>query len=48
MGKRPQLAIMYQKPKVLAMNGENLARIYIIETKIVSPSSVARVVRKRG
>jgi len=33
--------MMYQKQKGLAMNTENPERIYIIETKIVSPSSLA-------
>jgi hypothetical protein len=28
--------MMYQKQKGLAMIGENLAKIYVIETKIVS------------
>jgi hypothetical protein len=39
---------MYQKQKGLAMNSENLAKIYPIETKIVIRSSVARVVKKGG
>ena len=30
------------------MNGENLAKIYIVEIKIVSRSLVARVMEKRG
>jgi hypothetical protein len=40
--------MMYQKPNGLAMNSENLAKIYIIETKIVSLSPMARVAGKKG
>jgi hypothetical protein len=39
---------MYQKQKVLAMNSENLAKPYTIETKIVSRSSRAWVAKKKG
>jgi hypothetical protein len=34
--------------KGLAMDSENLEEIYIIETKIVSLSSVAGVMEKKG
>jgi hypothetical protein len=37
---------MYQKQKMLAVNSENFAKIYIIETKMVSLSPVARVMKK--
>jgi hypothetical protein len=40
--------MIYQKQNGLAMNGENLAKIYIVEIKIVSRSLVARVMEKRG
>jgi hypothetical protein len=40
--------MMYQKQKGLAMDGENLAKIYIIETKTVSLSSLARATGKKG
>jgi hypothetical protein len=39
---------MYQKQNGLVMNSENMEKIYIVETKIVSKSSVARVMKKRG
>jgi hypothetical protein len=38
---------MYQKQNGLAMNSENVAKIYLIESKIVNLSSVARVRKKR-
>jgi len=38
---------MYQKKKGLAMDGENLAKIYIIENKTVSLSSLARATGKK-
>jgi hypothetical protein len=40
--KRLRLSIMYQKQKGLAMDSKNLAKIYIVETKIVSSFLVAR------
>jgi hypothetical protein len=41
--------MMCQKQKGLAMNCEKLEKIYVIENKIVSPSSMARVMgKKRG
>jgi hypothetical protein len=46
--KRALLSTMYQKRKGLVVNHENHAKIYIIENKIVSRSSVARVMEKRG
>jgi hypothetical protein len=39
---------MYQKQKGLAMDGENPAKIYIIETTRVSLSSLARATGKKG
>jgi hypothetical protein len=39
---------MYQKQKGLAMNSENPAKIYIIENIIVSLSSAAMAMKKRG
>jgi hypothetical protein len=39
---------MYQKQKGLAMDGENLAKIYIIETKSVSLSWLARFTGEKG
>jgi hypothetical protein len=39
---------MYQKQKELTMMSENCAKIYIIEIKIVSLSSLARVMKKKG
>jgi len=39
---------MCQKQKVLAMKGKNLAKIYIIEIKAVSLSSVAGVMEREG
>jgi hypothetical protein len=39
---------MYQKQKGLAMNSENVAKIYLIESKIVNMLSVGRVMKKRG
>jgi hypothetical protein len=39
---------MFQKQKGLAMNRKNLAKIYIIETKIVSLSPVTGAMEKRG
>jgi hypothetical protein len=38
---------MYQKKKGLAMNSENFAKFYPIETKIVSLSLPAKVMKKR-
>ena len=46
--KGARIPTMFQKQKGLAMNHENLAKIYIIETKIVSLSPVARAMGKRG
>ena len=43
-----RLSTMYQKQKGLAMNSENLAKIYAIENKIVSLSSAGRVIEKKG
>jgi hypothetical protein len=39
---------MCYKKKGLAMNSENLAKIYIVDNKIVSLSSAARVRKKGG
>jgi hypothetical protein len=39
---------MYYKQKGLAVNGENLGKFYVIEIKIVTQSSLARVRKKRG
>jgi hypothetical protein len=39
---------MYQKQKGLSMNSKNPGRIYIIENKIVSLPSAARVMGKKG
>ncbi len=39
---------MYQKQKELAMMSENRAKIYVIEIKIVSLSSLARVRKEKG
>jgi hypothetical protein len=39
---------MYQKTKWLAMNRENLAKIYVIETKIVSLSPGGQGHEKKG
>ena len=39
---------MYQKHKGLAMNSEIFEKIYIIETKMVSLSSAAMVMKKGG
>jgi hypothetical protein len=39
---------MYQKQKVLAVNCENLEKIYIIENKIVSSFLVAEQRKKAG
>jgi hypothetical protein len=39
---------MYQKQKGLAMNNENLAKTYVAESKVVSLSSAARIMGKRG
>jgi hypothetical protein len=39
---------MYQKQKGLAMVSEKLAKTYIIETEIVTLSSVARGHEKKG
>ena len=39
---------MYQKQKWLAMISENLAKIYIIETKIVNSFRVARQRKNAG
>jgi hypothetical protein len=43
-----RLSMMYQKSKGLAMNDGNLAKIYIIENKIVIISSAARFLEKKG
>ena len=43
-----RLSTMYQKQNGLAMNGENLSKTYIIETKIVTLPSVARGHEKKG
>ncbi len=43
-----RLSTMYKKKKGLAMNCENIARIYAIETKIVSLSLVARGLEKKA
>jgi hypothetical protein len=40
--------MMYQKQKRLAMGNENASKMYIFEAKIVSLSSLARVMKKRG
>jgi hypothetical protein len=42
------LSKMYLKPKALAMNSENLEKIYIIETNIVSRSKAVRATEKKG
>jgi len=39
---------MYQKKKELAMMSEICAKIYIIEIKIVSLPSLARVMKEKG
>jgi hypothetical protein len=39
---------MYKKQKGLATDNEKLTRIYTIENKLVSMSSVARVRGKKG
>jgi hypothetical protein len=39
---------MYQKQKELTMMSENYTKIYIIEIKIVSLSSLARDMKKKG
>ena len=44
---RVTFAMMFLKQKGLAVNSENSSKIYIIETKIVSLSSVAGVVEKK-
>ena len=46
--KMTRLSIMYKKQQELAMMREKCAEIYITETKIVSLSSLARVIKKRG
>jgi hypothetical protein len=46
--KGARLSTMCQKQKVLAMKGKNLAKIYIIEIKAVSLSSVAGVMEREG
>ena len=46
--KRARLSMMCQKLKELAMMSENRAKIYIIEIKMVSLSSLARVRKKKG
>jgi hypothetical protein len=38
---------MYEKPKVLAMTGQNRAEIYIIENKPVIPSPGRSASRKK-
>ena len=39
---------MYKKEKGLAVGSENLAKIYLIEIKIVSLFQVARVMKNAG
>jgi hypothetical protein len=39
---------MLQKQNGLAMNDKNLAEIYIVEFKIVIPSSAAGVIEEKG
>jgi hypothetical protein len=39
---------MYKKQNGLAMNREKLEKTYILETKVVSLSSAARVMGKKG
>ena len=39
---------MFCKQKGLAMNCDNLSKVYLIETKTVNLSSVAKVADKRG
>jgi hypothetical protein len=47
--KGTRLSMMYQKLKGLAMNRGNLAKIYIIENKIISRCRAARgVAKKKG
>jgi hypothetical protein len=46
--KRARLSAIDQKLKELAMMNEYCAKIDIIETKVVSLSSLARVMKKRG
>ncbi len=46
--KGTRLSIMYKKQKELAVMSENWGKIYIIEIKIVSLSSLARVMEKKG
>jgi len=45
--KMARLSTMYQKKKGLAMNGENLKEIYLIQTKMVTEFSVAEVTEKK-
>jgi hypothetical protein len=40
--------MMYKKQNGLAMNGENLAKIYIVEIKLVSLSPVPTVMKEKG
>jgi hypothetical protein len=40
--------MMYQKQKGLAMMSENCAKIYIIEVKVVSLPSLARLLKDKG
>ena len=47
MKERAQLSMMYKKLKGLAMNGENLAKIYITENTVVSLSSAVRVMGEK-
>jgi hypothetical protein len=46
--RKGRLSIMYQKHKGLAMNSENLVKIYVIENKIVSLSHGGRSSGKKG
>jgi hypothetical protein len=39
---------MYQKKKGLAVNSEDLVKMYLIETKIVIKFSLAGITKKRG
>ncbi len=48
MKKGTRLSTIYQKQKGLAMISENLGKVYIIETKIVSRLRVERGHEKKG
>jgi hypothetical protein len=42
------IAIIFQKQKELSLHPEKLEKVYVLETKIVSLSSVARFMGKKG